>query len=100
MLLRQSSVHPAALRLRRKSQLRKRRLVKTARCEGSLAEDPNPYQSPREVASVVTRQTSSRPALDRVALILWPIVFGLNLILPLWFGWRTTSDHARWGLYS
>jgi hypothetical protein len=37
--------------------------------------------------------------IDGLAFAAWPIVFGLNLVIPLLLGWDMTREHGRIGVF-
>ncbi len=58
----------------------------------------NPYQSPTSINTGDSPTSDAPRRVDRVAFITWPIVFGLNMIVPLLFGLAITYEHGRIGL--
>jgi len=60
-----------------------------------MIESENPYQAPLDAGFPFAKPHSE--AFDKFAFVAWPIVFGANLILPLFFGWGLTQDHGRTG---
>ena len=63
-----------------------------------MTADINPYQSPSSIDAGNSSTSGSPGRIDRVAFITWPIVFGLNMIVPLLFGLAITYEHGRIGL--
>lgn len=58
----------------------------------------NPYQSPTSIDTGASPTSDAPRRVDRVAFITWPIVFGLNMIVPLLLGLAITYEHGRIGL--
>ncbi|MBW3600364.1 MAG: hypothetical protein KY475_24250 [Planctomycetes bacterium] len=61
-------------------------------------DEPNPYESPRQIANSEEGPLGNTGGIDKFAIIAWPVVFGLNIIIPAWFGWAVTGEHGRIGL--
>lgn len=55
----------------------------------------NPYRAPE---SDTTAGVIRSGDLDRNAFIMWAIVFGLNMVLPLLFSVELTQHHGRFGM--
>lgn len=55
----------------------------------------NPYRAPE---SDTTAGGIRSGDLDRNAFIMWAIVFGLNMVLPLLFSVEVTQHHGRFGM--
>lgn len=57
----------------------------------------NPYRSPdssQHDEAIGTAESSGSVIRD---LICWPMLFGINMIIPLLFGWSTLQDHGKAG---
>ncbi|TWT73472.1 hypothetical protein Pla123a_38080 [Posidoniimonas polymericola] len=61
-----------------------------------MTRSDNPYQSP----SVAADPPVPRAALwDRFSVVGWPVVYALNIIVPLMFGWGMTEQAGRVGMF-
>ena len=61
------------------------------------ADDVNPYQAPCSNRSEPTRTEFNVSSAKRLYMA-WFFIFALNLIAPLYFGWRMTEDGGRIGM--
>ncbi|MGE3776126.1 MAG: hypothetical protein AB7F89_02990 [Pirellulaceae bacterium] len=60
----------------------------------------NPYQSPEPLSAVPVASDASPPRrVDGLALMAWPVVYGLNLVVPLLIGSDVTREHGRAGMW-
>ena len=57
----------------------------------------NPYRSPDSPQKDQVNGTVEGSGNVLRDLICWPILFGINMIIPLLFGWSTLRDHGKAG---
>jgi hypothetical protein len=57
----------------------------------------NPYRSPDSLQKDEVNGTVESSGNVIRDLICWPILFGINMIIPLLFGWSTLRDHGKAG---
>jgi hypothetical protein len=60
-----------------------------------MTEFENPYRAP---ASDAVAGVARSGRIDGLAFAAWPAVFGLNMVLPLFFSTVVTEHHGRFGL--
>ena len=63
-----------------------------------MNEDENPYQPVLFQSDPESQTQSDQKRIDRFAMIAWPVVFGLNLILPWFLSLGLTQRHGRFGV--
>lgn len=62
-----------------------------------MSDQINPYRSPEQVGNVL-RPAGRADQMDTWAMAAWPIVFGMNAIVPALFGWSVSVEHGRLGI--
>lgn len=63
-----------------------------------MANDINPFESPGVVDEPLV-EAGPRNIRDRFSLVGWPVVYSLNVILPLMLAWGLTEQHGRYGMF-
>lgn len=58
----------------------------------------NPYASPEVSAATAAEDGRISRGLDKFSLIAWPVVFVLNMIVPLLFSLRMIEEHGLRGM--
>src|SRR5688572_12074233 len=59
--------------------------------------EPNPYESPQTIDAPMTIAQKVSSLSRTVRGVLWTIVFGANLFIPVAFGWQFTDRDAKIG---
>ena len=62
-----------------------------------MIDSENPYRAPESDAAPVSNGRRGG-RIDGPAFLAWPIVFGLNMVLPLLFSGEVTKRHGQLGL--
>lgn len=60
----------------------------------------NPYASPESSDASAAQDGRIARQIDKFAVIAWPIVFGLNMIVPAMLGWNMTREQGRMGMFA
>jgi hypothetical protein len=63
-----------------------------------MTDNSNPYRPLDSIEETPSDENQVSEGLDAVAFVAWPVVFGLNMIVPLAFGWDLARDHGRMGV--